>query len=243
MLSNVKVVLCRTSHPGNIGAAARAAKTMSLQSLCLVNPWEFPSAEATRRASGAADLLDNAQVCDDLSTAVADCQLVFAASARSRTIKMPEMDARSAAEKIASLPASTKVAVVFGQERSGLSNDEIELCHTMVKIPANPEYTSLNMASAVQLICYEIQMAHLSTHERLPVHAETAKGEELANQKHFDSFIGSWLDLIEKIDFGDEKQSFSLKSRIRRVFMRAELTTYEVDLLRGMISAIGHKLG
>ncbi len=237
MLPNLNVILCRTTHPGNIGAAARAVKTMGIESMRLVDPSNYPSAEATARASGAADLLETASVHDSLAEAVADRQLVFGASARSRAGNIPQLNAREAAEKIVALSADTEVALVFGQERSGLSNDEMGHCHYLVQIDANPDYASLNLAAAVQLMCYDVRMAALAQQGRAePEH------EPLANQQHFDSFIDSWLSLMESVGFGDEKQSASLKSRIRRVFMRAEPLRSEVDLLHGMLSQLLKRL-
>ncbi len=241
MFPNIRIVLCRTTHPGNIGAAARAMKTMRLDRLYLVAPEHFPSAEATSRSSGSADVLENAVVCDTLTEAVADCQVVFGASARSRTLAVPNCEAREAASELITLSADHQVAMVFGQERSGMDNDEVALCHRLVQIPANPDYGSLNMASAVQLICYEIYMASMGNNNANPV--ELAEGRDArATQGHFDSFMEAWMALKIQVEFGDQKQSASLDARFRRLFMRAELTCYEVDMLRGMISAIGRKL-
>lgn len=241
MFANIRIVLCRTTHPGNIGAAARAMKTMCLDRLVLVAPEHFPSAEATSRSSGAADVLEQAVVCDTLAEAVADCQVVFGASARRRSITVPDGEAREAASDLVSLSADHQVAMVFGQERSGMDNDEVALCHRLVQIPANPDYGSLNMASAVQLICYEIHMARLARGQA-PVPASIEPDDARATQGHFDSFMAAWMALKDKVEFGDEKQSASLDARFRRLFMRAELTSYEVDMLRGMLSKIDKKV-
>jgi len=160
MLANIRVVLSNTSHPGNIGATARAMKTMGLTRLYLVNPKVFPAAEATARASGADDVLASAVVCPDVETALSGCQLVLGASARSRSIPCPVISPAESARRAYGESERAEVALLFGCERSGLSNDEIDRCQYLVQIPSNPDYGSLNLASAVQIICYEILVAH-----------------------------------------------------------------------------------
>ena len=150
MLTDIQVVLSHTSHPGNIGATARAMKTMALTSLVLVNPKEYPHADATARASGADDLLATARVCGDIDMAVADCQLVIGASARSRSIPCPVISPAECARLAFAASQTGKVAILFGCEQSGLSNLEIDRCHKLVQIPTNPDYSSLNLAAAVQ---------------------------------------------------------------------------------------------
>ena len=159
MLSHIKIVLVETSHSGNIGAAARAMKNMSITNLCLVSPKLFPCAEATARAAGSDDVLARATVYQSLSEAVADCQLVIGASARSRTISWPEMTPRECAEKVVVNEPHNKVAIVFGRENSGLKNHELDLCHFLLRIPCNSDYSSLNIAAAVQVVCYELFVA------------------------------------------------------------------------------------
>ena len=162
MLSNIRIVLVHTSHPGNIGATARAMKNMRLEQLVLVQPAQFPSAEATARASGADDLLARARCCATLDEAVADCALVIGASARLRSVRWQEFDPRACAQEVLQASAHAPVALVFGREQSGLTNEELERCHALVHIPSNPEYASLNLAQAVQVLAYEVHMTHLS---------------------------------------------------------------------------------
>ncbi|MBT8143938.1 MAG: RNA methyltransferase, partial [Gammaproteobacteria bacterium] len=156
---DIHIVLVETSHPGNIGATARAMKTMGLTRLRLVKPKIFPDADATARASGADDILDTAQVFGSLQEAIADCVAVVGTTARSRTLSAPVISPRNSAARIAATLPSGPVAMVFGRERAGLSNDELDHCNWLVNIPANPDFSSLNLAMAVQLIAYEIRLA------------------------------------------------------------------------------------
>ena len=159
-LANIRIVLVNTSHPGNIGACARAMKTMGLSALTLVQPKIFPSAEAIARAAGAEDILDNASVCDSLGQALSGCVLVIGSSARARTIEWPLLIPRECASRLVQEAAHAPVALVFGREHSGLSNEELDRCHFLTRIPANPAFASLNIASAVQVFAYEILLAH-----------------------------------------------------------------------------------
>ncbi len=161
VFDNIRVVLVEPSHPGNIGAVARAMKTMRLKHLYLVKPADYPCAEATARASGADDVLYAAQVVESLPQAVSDCVLTVGASARRRGIPWPELGVREWAERTIEVAASAEVALVLGRENSGLSNDELERCNFLVRIPANPQYSSLNVAAAAQVLCHEIHMAAL----------------------------------------------------------------------------------
>jgi tRNA (cytidine32/uridine32-2'-O)-methyltransferase len=159
--ANIRIVLVETSHPGNIGAVARAMKNMMLESLYLVRPKQFPDSHAMARSSGAVDVLDNAVVCDSLAEAIADCHLVIAASARSRYIDWPTTNAPEAAQKLLKSCQQAPVALVFGREDRGLNNEELDHCNFMVQLPANPEFSSLNIAAAVQVFSYEIRKAFL----------------------------------------------------------------------------------
>ena len=159
MLSHIKIVLVETTHPGNIGAVARAMKNMSMANLWLVSPKIFPSADATSRASGADDVLANANICHTLQEAIADCQLVIGTSARSRSISWPEISPRDCAERVVIKEPDNKVAIIFGRENSGLKNHELDLCHYLLRIPCNSQYSSLNIAAAVQVVCYEFFVA------------------------------------------------------------------------------------
>ena len=159
----IKIVLVNTTHPGNIGAVARAMKTMGLERLALVSPQRFPSAECTARAAGADDLLAGAEVFFSLEKAVADCELVFGTSARTRSIAWPEVTPEAAATQIlAHVGSDSRAAILFGRESLGLSNEQLELCHAMIRIPTNAEFASLNIASAVQIICYELNKQSLA---------------------------------------------------------------------------------
>ena len=161
MLEQIRIVLVGTTHPGNIGAVARAMKTMALDNLWLVAPKQFPSAEATARASGADDLLARARICTDLSEAIEGCRLVVGASARLRTVQWPQMAPRECARALLSEATAGPVAILFGRESSGLSNQELDRCSHLVHIPSNPEFSSLNLAAAVQILTYEIRIASL----------------------------------------------------------------------------------
>jgi tRNA (cytidine32/uridine32-2'-O)-methyltransferase len=232
ILSNIKIVLVETSHPGNIGAVARAMKNMAMVNLCLVNPKLFPSADATARASGADDLLAGAKVYATLPEAVADCQLVLGASARCRTISWPELTPRECAEKIVIQESGQKVAILFGRENSGLKNDELDLCHYLLRIPCNSEYSSLNVAAAVQVICYELFVAvGMQQNSRVG-----DKGDvPLATAEQMELFYGHLHQALVDIDFMQPDQSNSIMRRLRRIYNRIQLDTKEVDILRGIL--------
>jgi len=230
-LDNVHIVLVETSHPGNIGAAARAMKTMGLSGLRLVRPRHYPSAEASARAASASDVLAAAQVFDTLDEAVADCGLVLGASARMRSLPWPLVNAREGAAAAGEASARTPVAVVFGRERTGLSNEELERCHQLVNIPANPEYSSLNLAASVQVMAYELRMAGElpplpSDEDSLP-----ATGTEM------EDFYRHLQQTMLQIGFLDPKAPRLLMRRMRRMFNRARLEQAEVSILRGLLGA------
>ena len=232
MLENIHVVLSHTSHPGNIGAAARAMKTMTLSRLSLVNPQFFPHADATARASGADDVLASARVFENIDSAIADCQLVIGASARIRSIPCPVVTPSECAQLALQASQSGPVAILFGCEQSGLSNTEIDRCHQLVHIPGNPDYSSLNLAAAVQIICYEIYVASLGA--GLPgaqqEHTAVTAGEMERLYEHMEQ------TLVE-LDFLDPDNPRQLMRRLRRLFNRAEPDENEVNILRGMLSA------
>ena len=235
MLENIRIVLSNTSHPGNIGASARAMKTMELSRLYLVNPKRYPDAEATARASGADDLLAQATVCSDLETAIAGCQLVVGASARSRRIPCPIIDPASCAHQAVAESGQGEVAILFGCEQSGLSNAEIDRCQSLVQIPTNPVYGSLNLASAVQIISYEILVAQRqatvsSAGQAGPVHVP-ATAEEL--ERYFEHLER----VLIKLDFLDPDNPRKLMRRLRRLYNRARPDENEINILRGVLSA------
>ena len=242
MLSTIKIVLVETTHPGNIGAVARAMKNMKMDNLYLVAPKIFPSADATSRASGADDILAKATVCLTLQEAIADCQLVIGASARGRTISWPELTPRECAEKVLlNEPGNNKVAIVFGRENSGLKNHELDLCHFLLRIPCNSEYSSLNIAAAVQVVCYELFVASgQAAQEQIFV---GDKGEEpLATATQMESFYVHLAEALTDIGFMHPAKSRSIMRRLRRIYNRIQLDTKELDILRGILRmSQGHK--
>ena len=232
MLAQFKLILVETSHPGNIGAVARAMKNMGLDQLRLVNPKFFPHADATARASGADDVLRNAQVFSSLQEAIADCQIILGASARDRTISWPSMTARECAEHFVSpVHTDTSIALVLGRENSGLKNHELDLCHYLLRIPCNQAYSSLNLAAAAQVICYELFIA-----SKQPQTSSIGDiGEEaLASSEQMESFYQHLLETMADIGFLHPERSKSIMRRLRRLFNRSQLDTKEVDILRGI---------
>ena len=231
MDSHVRIVMVHTSHPGNIGAAARAMKNMCLSELVLVSPREFPSDEAAARASGADDLLAAARVVGTLAEAVADCRVVIGASARLRTVNWPLLTPRAAAELATAEAPRAPVAIVFGRESSGLSNAELDLCTHLVHIPANPAFSSLNVAMAVQVVAYELLLAAGG--------AQATSGEdgEVASNAEMEGFFAHLEQALDDIGFTDERRSEKLLRRLRRLFHRAAPASDEVNILRGILSA------
>lgn len=232
MLSNFKVVLVETSHPGNIGAVARAMKNMRMDQLRLVSPKFFPHADATARASGADDLLRTAAVFDSLPDAIADCQIVLGASARDRTISWPSLTARQAAEKWVGVSAEQNIALVFGRENSGLKNHELDLCHYLLRIPCNTEYSSLNLAAAVQVVCYEL---FVTSGQEVVSQIGDFGEEPLATAEQMEAFYGHLQQTMADIGFLHPERSKSIMRRLRRIFNRTQLDTKELDILRGIL--------
>ncbi len=221
-----------TSHPGNIGAVARAMKNMGMDQLHLVAPKCFPHADATARASGADDVLRSARVYASLPEAVADCQIVLGASARDRTISWPAVTARECAEKWVGRVEKHPIALVFGRENSGLKNHELDLCHYLLRIPCNQAYSSLNLAAAVQVVCYELFVASGSE----AVNNIGDRGEEpLATAEQMEAFYRHLYQTMDDIGFLHPERSKSIMRRLRRVFNRTQLDTKELDILRGIL--------
>lgn len=234
-LNNIRIVLVGTTHPGNIGGVARAMKNMCLSDLVLVAPEaEFPSGQARARASGATDILAATRVVDSLAVAIADCHMVAGASARLRAIPWPVQDTRESARNLYAQSRHGQVAIVFGREHSGLTNDELQHCHHLMHIPANPEYSSLNIAAAVQVMSYELFMAHREAgHIGLNVENDYphATSEELEGlYTHFEQ-------ALESIGFFNPDNPRQLMRRLRRLFNRAQLDKMEMNILRGILSA------
>ncbi len=233
--ARVRIVLVGTQHPGNIGSAARALKTMGLSRLVLVAPERFPHLEADALAAGADDVLASAQVHRTLAEAVADCRLVLGCTARSRRVALDEQLPREAAFRILSAAGEgDEVALVFGRERTGLTNDELQLCHGAVHIPANPDYSSLNLAAAVQVLTYELRMAVLSANssgsKSLP------REDSPAPHAQVEGFFAQLADTLDAIDFHKGRAPESAMRKLRRLFLRIGLDTQEVRLLRGILA-------
>lgn len=233
MLNNIRIVLVNTSHPGNIGSAARAIKNMGLSELYLVSPLKFPHPKALELAAGAVDLVEKAIVVKNLEEAIADCSLVVGTSARSRAIPWPMLTPRELAEKAVVEAKNHKVAIVFGQEQSGLTNKELHLCHFHVQIPSNPEYSSLNLAAAVQVITYELHVASLEKTKN-----EDAWDYRYATQNEMEGFYAHLEKVLVEIDFLKPTASRQLMTRIRRLFNRARLDEMEVNIMRGFLGAV-----
>ena len=232
-MQHVHVVLVGTTHPGNIGASARAMKTMGLTNLRLVGPTGFPSAEVTARAAGAGDVLAETRVFGTLAEAIADCAMVLASSARRRGIPWPEYTPREAAARVREAAGSgTRVALVFGREQSGLSNEDLSLCHGMIRIPADPEFSSLNLAAAVQIIGYELRVSGGAG-------AEAVEGEEprRVNAAELEQLYAHLEQCMTDIGFMRPEQPRRLMLRLRRLFNRAALDENEYNILRGILSA------
>ena len=228
MLDNVRVILSHTSHPGNIGAAARAMKTMGLSKLYLINPRFFPDPRATAMATGADDLLENAVICTSLDQALEGVVMVAGMSARVRDISQEVLAPREAMPLLIQ-QAQQPVALLFGTEMSGLTNEELARCQLMVRIPVNPEYTSLNLAAAVQLVSYELRLAagngDCGAPEVTPASAE-----------HVEGFFSQLEETLKEIEFLNGKHPTKLMLKLRRLYARARLEPEEINILRGILT-------
>lgn len=235
--ARIRVVLVGTQHPGNIGSAARALKTMGLSRLALVAPERFPHAEADALAAGADDVLAAATLHATLAEAVADCRLVLGCTARSRRIALPEQLPREAATRaLAEAGQGFEVALVFGRERTGLDNDELQLCHGAVHIPANPDYSSLNLAAAVQVLAYELRMAWLQAGATDADPGVAAIVAEPASHAQLEGLFAQLAETLEAIDFHKGRAPQSALRKLRRLFLRSRLDAREVRLLRGVLA-------
>jgi tRNA/rRNA methyltransferase len=230
IFNNIRIVLCQTSHPGNIGSAARAMKTMGLQHLYLVKPDKFPDAHAIALATGATDLLESAIVTGTLSEALSGCAFAIGLSARKRYLSHETVNVREAALQANKIGASQPVAFVFGTEMSGLSNAELDCCQLLAMIPANPEYSSLNLAAAVQVACYELRMAALEGNIDAP------ESIELATNDALEGFYAHLEETLLKIGYLNPAAPKKLSERLRRIYARARLEKEEVNLLRGVLT-------
>ena len=240
-LQKIRVVLVETSHPGNIGAIARAMKNMGLSDLVLVNPKEYPSQVASARASSASDILDRAKVVSSLDDALVGCKLAFGASARLRKVSWPQLDVRETAELAIKTVSEedAQVALVFGREDSGLSNAEMDKCNYLSHIPSNPTYSSLNISQAVQVFSYECLMA---TNVK-SVHQKEGYRHKLASSDQLEGFYDHLYQSLQDVGFLDPNKNARFMRRMRRLFNRAQLDVKEVDILRCIMRATQRKLG
>lgn len=227
-LDQIKIILVEPSHPGNIGGAARAMKTMGLRQLVIVKPKRYPDPQADWRAAGALDVLDAAVVVEDVETAIADCHWVVGTSTRSRKIPWPIGDAKEIAAQIHAQPAQAQVAVMFGREDNGLTNQELQRCHYHLQIPAAPEYSSLNLAMAVQVVCYELFQSSLDGAE--PTHWD----RRLATAAELDGMLQHIEQTLFAKGFLDADNPGQTMTRLRRLFSRVQLDETEVQIMRGI---------
>ena len=238
LLNSVKVVLVGTTHPGNIGATARAMKNMGILDLALVEPKEFPSDVATFRSKAAKDILEKASVHTSLEEAISECELVVGTSARGRTIPWPVLNPREAAEEMHKSSLNGKVAIVFGREDRGLTNEELGLCNFHVHIPSDPEYSSLNLSQAVQILAYEIRLSYLQDRHVNKEYWDV----ELANNEQTERLINHMDELMQEVDFYDVENPRKLLVRVRRFFKRSKMDVMEANIFRGLFATIQKKL-
>ena len=238
-LRNIRIVLVRPTHPGNIGAVARAMKTMCIEALCLVEPAEYLGAEARARAAGADDILLRAQRCESLLEALRDCRLVIGTSARSRGIAWPSLTPALCAQRLLEEGGHGPVALVFGREKMGLTNAELDLCQYVVGIPANPDYASLNLAGAVQVLGYELLCA--STQESTAPEWRESR-VPLARNDDLQRLYSHLQEVLVETGFLDPAKPRRLMRRLYRLFNRAYLDENEVNILRGILTAVQQRM-
>ncbi|WP_339487511.1 tRNA (cytosine(32)/uridine(32)-2'-O)-methyltransferase TrmJ [Pseudomonas sp. EL_65y_Pfl2_R95] len=241
MLQNIRVVLVNTSHPGNIGGAARAMKNMGLSRLVLVDPVDFPSHEADARASGASDILQAAQIVGTLEEALVGCNLVLGTSARDRRIPWPLLDPRECG--VAACEQALEgadVALVFGREYAGLTNEELQRCQFHVHIPSDPEFSSLNLAAAVQVLAYEVRMAWLAAQNQptkvAKLETTAMLNTQMVTADELESFYAHLQKALEEIGFLDPENPRHLMSRLRRLYGRNNISRAEMNILRGILT-------
>ncbi len=234
---NISIVMINTTHPGNIGAAARALKNMGLGKLVLVDPKEYPTAKAQWRAAGATDVLEQAEVVNTLDEAIADCGLVIGTSARERRIPWPLLTPRECGDRVSAESNEHKVAILFGREDRGLTNEELQKCHYHVHIPANPEYSALNIAAAIQVIVYEIRMSALAPDngEALRFTDWDVAPAKIEALDHYYEHLEATLADLKFLDPDNPRQTVT---RMRRLFNRVRMDEMEINILRGMLTSI-----
>jgi tRNA (cytidine32/uridine32-2'-O)-methyltransferase len=233
VLENVRIVLVNTSHPGNIGSVARAMKNMGLKDLCLIAPERFPDGQARAMAANAKDVLEQAKVVETLDEAINDCHLVIGTSARERSIPWPLLDARQCADKVLQESSQHKTAILFGREDSGLTNEELQRCHYHLHIPTSEEYGALNVASAAQIVCYELRMRMLAD---LKKPNDQAWDVEFATAQEVELFFKHMEEAMTEVGFLDPKAPRQLITRLRRLYNRVRLDHMEVQMLRGILT-------
>lgn len=247
LLKNFRIILCRTSHPGNIGAVARAMKTMDFADLYLVKPKSFPDEIATKRATNAVDILQNCSVVDDLQTAISDCNFVIGFSARERDLNVPLISLPKLLENIKN-DFTNKIALVFGNETNGLSNDELVHCQCQVKIDTSDDFASLNLGSAVQIITYELREFYKNYKQNCLNNKNSNKNSNikngvknysrLATMEEMENFYNHLQQCMQEVGFYNPNQPGRLMYRLRRLFSRSNLESTEINILRGFLSAI-----
>jgi len=233
-LDNIRIVLVNTSHPGNIGGVARAMKNMGLSRLYLVEPRQYPDEQANWRAASAVDILDNAVVTQSLEQAIGDCQFVVGTSARERRIPWPLLDPRQCAQRIDPLSAQEQVAILFGREDRGLTNDELKVCNLHLNIPTSEAYSSLNLGMAVQIVCYELRM--LAVQEQLPAGEDEQWDTPFTNRDNMERFYTHLEQTLADIEFLDPAAPRQLMLRLRRLYGRVRLDEMELNILRGILT-------
>lgn len=252
VLDRIRIVLVEPSHPGNIGGAARAMKTMGIQKLFIVNPGRYPDPQADWRAAGAIDVLDSASVVDDLAAAIKGCRFVVGTSTRMRSIPWPVISVKELGGVLAEQPDDTDIAILFGREDSGLSNEELQSCHVHMQIPSSEVYGSLNLAMAVQVVCYEIFQHQLQEAEG--VASNSVKGlakdggrleasalgtriwdKDPATVEQFDALMKHWEEVLISSGFIKAENPGHTITRLRRMFLRHQLDETEVQIMRGAL--------
>lgn len=253
LFDRIRIVLVEPSHPGNIGGAARAMKTMGLHHLALVKPARFPDPQADWRAAGAMDVLDSASVVADVSAAVAGCHYVVGTSTRARAIPWPAILAKDLGAALTGQPTEGQIAILFGREDSGLSNEELQRCHTHLQIPSSKEYGSLNLAMAVQVVCYEIfqhledvQIQTTSGADQdqtlMPGQGSRIWDKDPASGQQVDGVLEHLEQLMVQSQFIERDNPGNTVARLRRLFMRAQLDETEVQILRGLLKSLQQKM-
>lgn len=238
---NITVIMINTTHPGNIGATARALKNMGLSRLVLVDPKEYPTAKATWRAAGAVDVLEQVEVVNTLDEAIADCGLVIGTSARERRIPWPLLTPRECGDRVSEESLKHKVAILFGREDRGLTNEELQKCHYHVHILANPEYSSLNIAAAIQVITYEIRMSALAPENGEPLRF-TDWDQPRAKHDAMEHYYTHLEETLAKLKFLDPDNPRQTVTRLRRLFNRIRMDDMELSILRGMLTSIQNNI-